>query len=124
MIIERDEAIAQRDDFSARLITAENKLHAVVGALNTPTKNTSSKVCLAPLTPHHPPARRPPASPLTPHHPPARHSRTATWSTRMMARTAVWKSGSWVGRTCMTGPMRWWMSWWWRLSFSCLSCTG
>ena len=52
MTIERDEAIAQRDDFSARLDAAENKLHAVMGALNTPTKNTT-KVCLAPLTPHH-----------------------------------------------------------------------
>ena len=80
MTVERDGAIAQRDDFSARLIAAENKLHAVMGALNTPTKaaaesptkNTSSKVCLAPLTPHHPPARRPPASPLNPHHTTAR----------------------------------------------------
>tara|TARA_R110000822_G_scaffold168052_1_gene308212 strand:- start:245 stop:904 length:660 start_codon:yes stop_codon:yes gene_type:complete len=87
MTIERDEAIAQRDDFSARLDAAENKLHAVMGALNTPTKaaaesptkNNSSKVCLAPRTPHHQPECRPPTQPRA-------HSRTATRSTRMMAR--------------------------------------
>ena len=48
MSLERDRATTERDDYHARMVAAESKLHAVMGALKTPTKDTnSSKVCVA-----------------------------------------------------------------------------